>query len=274
MEVRRVLWVCAAILAIGCGSQPETTTLKISDLKSDLEVLAKSRIYFGHQSVGMNLLEGLESLSVAQGVPLRIVAAPSPDEAPGIVHSIVGRNREPQTKCDAFTRFLTTEAIGRWDAAVLKFCYADMGEGGVHDPERVLDGYQAAVRAVRAARPDLLIVHATMPLQSEGLGKRDALRKFFGFGTSNDEHNIGRNRYNELLRETYKGEPLIDLAWAESTRADGTRTGFRRDGRFYYQMASEYTYDEGHLTQTGKEWVAREFARSLADALRPRLAQR
>lgn len=274
MDVRRVVVVCAAILAIGCGSPAEKTTLRPSDVKADLEVLAKSRVYFGHQSVGRNLLDGLESLSRTHGVPLRIVEAPSRDEAPGIVHTIVGRNKEPQTKCDAFTRFLTTEATGRWDAAILKFCYADMGEGGVHDPEAVLDGYKAAVRAVRAARPDLLIVHATMPLQSEGRGKRNAIRKFFGFGTDNDEHNIFRNRYNALLLDAFKGEPIIDLAWAESTLPDGTRTGFRRDGQFYYQMAGVYTYDEGHLTDTGKEWVAREFARALADALRPKVARR
>jgi len=273
VELRRVWWLCAAILAIGCGSQPETTALRPSDVKSDLEVLAKSRVYFGHQSVGNNLLAGLTSLSATHNVPLRIVSAPAPDEAPGIVHAIVGRNREPQTKCDAFARFLTEQGTARWDAAILKFCYADMGEGGEQNPNRVLDGYKAAVRSARTARPDLLIVHATMPLQSEGLGKRDAIRKFFGFGTSNDAHNVVRNKYNDLLRAEYAGEPLIDLAWAESTRPDGTRTGFHRDGQFIYAMAREFTYDEGHLSDAGKEWVAREFVRSLADALRPRMSR-
>lgn len=274
MELRRVWWILAAALAIGCGSQPETTALRASDVKSDLEVLAKSRVYFGHQSVGNNLIEGLKSLSATHNVPLRIVEAPAADEAPGLVHAMVGRNREPQTKCDAFTRFLTEQGTARWDAAILKFCYADMGEGGEQNPARVLDAYKAAVRSVRTARPDLLIVHATMPLQSEGLGKRDAIRKFFGFGTSNDDYNVVRNRYNDLLRAEYAGEPFIDLAWAESTRPDGTRTGFRRDGQFIYAMAREFTYDEGHLTETGREWVAREFVRSLAEVLRPRMARR
>lgn len=274
MELRYVWLVCAAALAIGCGSEPETTALRPSDVKSDLEVVAKSRVYFGHQSVGNNLLEGLRSLSATHNVPLRIVEAPATDDAPGIVHAMVGRNREPQTKCDAFARFLTEQAAVRWDAVILKFCYADMGEGGEQDPARVLDAYTASVRSVRAARPDVLIVHATMPLQSEGLGKRDAIRKFFGFGTSNDDYNVVRNRYNDLLRAEYAREPIIDLAWAESTRPDGTRTGFRRDGRFIYEMAREFTYDEGHLTETGREWVAREFLRSLADVLRPRIASR
>ena len=269
-----MFWVFAAALAVGCGSQPETTALRPSDVKSDLEVLAKSRVYFGHQSVGNNLLDGLKSLSATHNVPLRIVEAPAADQTPAIVHAIVGRNREPQTKCDAFARFLTEQGTARWDAAILKFCYADMGEGGELNPANVLDAYNAAVRSVRTARPDVLIVHTTMPLQSEGLGKRDAIRKFFGFGTSNDAHNVGRNRYNDLLRKEFAGEPLIDLAWAESTRPDGTRTGFRRDGQFIYEMAREFTIDEGHLSAAGKEWVAREFVRSLADALRPRMARR
>lgn len=50
--------------------------LRSSDPKGDLETIARSRLYFGHQSVGGNVLEGLASLAKEHGVRLRIVEGP------------------------------------------------------------------------------------------------------------------------------------------------------------------------------------------------------
>lgn len=269
-RVLRLGLLLAAGMAVGCGEAPVRSELRPSELKSDLQTLAAARIYFGHQSVGGNVLEGLTLLAKEQGVALRIAEAPVQDTAPGIIHAKVGRNRAPETKCDAFNQFLSAQAGGRWDAALLKFCYADMGDGAERDPHRLFDLYKKTMGAAQAANPDLLLVHATMPLQSEGLGKRNAIRKLLGLGTSNDADNILRNQFNDLVRAEYGKTPLFDVAWAESTRPDGTRSGFTKDGRFIFTMATEFTYDEGHLTGEGQRWVAREFARSVAAALRSR----
>jgi hypothetical protein len=116
--------------------------LRPPDAKADLGVLARARIYFGHQSVGGDVLEGLAALAAKKGASLRIIEAPLDDGLPGVVHAKVGRNRAPETKCDAFGRFLTGQAAVSWDAAMLKFCYADMGEGGERDPRRLLAAYR------------------------------------------------------------------------------------------------------------------------------------
>jgi hypothetical protein len=243
--------------------------LEPTRLKGYLARLSSARIYFGHQSVGNNVLDGLRALSISEGVPLRIVESPVglDDDLPGIVHAKVGKNRAPATKCEAFRRFLV-ERSARWDAAVLKFCYADLGDSGERDPSRLLSAYEETVASIRSARPDIVVVHATSPLLSNGLGKRDAIRKALGFGTSNDAGNKVRNEFNGLLRAEYARDPIFDVAWAESTRPDGSRSGFGRGDQFVATMAREFTYDEGHLTAIASEWVAREFARSLADALR------
>jgi hypothetical protein len=261
----------AAAMAVGCGNVSERTELRQSDLKADLGVLAGARVYFGHQSVGGNILDGLRALALESGVALRVVEVPDGlrDALPGVVHGKVGKNRQPETKCDAFGRFLKGDTA-RWDAALLKFCYSDLGESGEGDPVRLLEIYDRTVAAVRDTRPDVLLIHATLPLLSDGLGKRDRARKLLGFGTSNDPDNVTRNRFNEMLRAKYAREPIFDVAWAESTRPDGTRSGFRKDGKLVYTMAPEFTFDEGHLTDTGQRWVAREFARALAEALRNR----
>ena len=267
-----VLSLAAAALAVGCSDVTTKSTLPASDVKADLAELARARIYFGHQSVGGNVLDGLEKLAAENAVPLRIVEAPEgvEDAQPALVHSRIGTNAQPGTKCEAFGSFLSTNAA-RWDAAVLKFCYADLGDRTDIRPEQLLDLYKKTVASVRAARPGLLLVHATVPL-NYGLGKGDRVKGFLGLGTSKDANNVRRNRFNDLLRAEYAGEPLFDVARAESTRADGTRTGFKKDGQFFSAMAPEFTSDGGHLNPRGKAWVAQEFARTLAAALRGRPA--
>jgi len=45
-------------------------------LHAELALLATKRIYFAHQSVGANILQGVAELARGAGVPLRIVARP------------------------------------------------------------------------------------------------------------------------------------------------------------------------------------------------------
>ena len=273
--MRATLWSLAvAVLAAGCGDVAEKQALPASDVKADLADLARARVFFGHQSVGGNVLDGLSALASENGVTLRIVEAPAgvDDGQPGLVHTKVGKNAEPATKCDAFGSFLSANADAKWDAAVLKFCYADLGDRADITPEQLFELYKKTVASVRAARPGLTLIHSTIPLNSNGLGKGDRVKGFLGLGTSKDANNVRRNRFNELMRAEYASEPLFDVARAESTRGDGTRTGFKKDGQFFSSMAREFTSDGGHLNAEGKRWVAQEFARSVAAALRARPA--
>src|SRR3954467_9059393 len=77
-------WHCTALPIIGGMRRVllAALTLMISNalhagtLTDDLKLLAHERIFFGHQSVGKNVLDGLQELSVAAGVPLRIAQLP------------------------------------------------------------------------------------------------------------------------------------------------------------------------------------------------------
>ncbi|MET0553722.1 MAG: hypothetical protein ABW221_11835 [Vicinamibacteria bacterium] len=251
----------------------EKRPLPASDVAADLAVLARARVFFGHQSVGGNLLDGLAALAKEQGVALRVVEAPAgvDDGAPAIVHQKVGRNAEPETKCEAFGSFLTGAGqAARFDAAVLKFCYADLGDRTDIQPAQLLAVYEKTVAAVRSARPDVTLVHATVPLSTRGEGKGDRVRAALGLETSKDANNARRGRFNDLLRTAYAGEPLFDVARAESTQADGSRAGSRQDGLFVDALRRDLSSDGGHLNDEGRRVAAREFARSLAAALRGR----
>ena len=62
-----------------------------------------------------------------------------------------------------------------------------------------------------------------------------------------------------MLKKEYEDkEPILDIAKIESTFPNGTRSLFTKDGKTYYSMAPEYTYDGSHLNETGRKKVAEQ----------------
>ena len=78
--------------------------------KADLALLKGKRIYFGHQSVGKNIMEGLALLLQESGeVGFEIANRDSGESLgiSGISHARLGANTEPRGKCQAFAQFLS-----------------------------------------------------------------------------------------------------------------------------------------------------------------------
>ena len=70
-------------------------------------------------------------------------------------------------------------------------------------------------------------------------------------------NNINRNQFNEILRKEYEGKaPIFDLAKIESTYPDGKTS---------YSMVPDYTYDGGHLNETGRKKAAEQLLVLLAN---------
>jgi len=61
------LLMAALLIAAPAAAGPAST----SGLRADLERISRERIYFGHQSVGANLLQGMEELAAGAGVSSR-----------------------------------------------------------------------------------------------------------------------------------------------------------------------------------------------------------
>ena len=57
-----------------------------------------------------------------------------------------------------------------------------------------------------------------------------------------------------------------DIAYFESTYPDGKRSTFTKEGKSYFDLAPEYTYDDGHLNEKGRQWVAEHLLNFLATA--------
>src|SRR5437660_12752295 len=115
-----------AVGAAGCGDTPATAVSR-DDVRQELEMLRHTRILFGHQSVGWNVIAGLKQLEVGNGQTFPIVdlAGGGRDRSAGLSHFMVGRNGDPRSKLLAFDRMLDS-CDETFDLALLKFCYLDI----------------------------------------------------------------------------------------------------------------------------------------------------
>jgi len=271
--IKRIIAATAAIAiamtSIGCEDHMAEVPMNNAVVKADLQILSQARILFAHQSVGRNIVDGVQSLAQQVGVPLRImqISDVPPDGGPGLFHRYVGTNGEPDSKLEAFAALLSRSERPQYDVALLKFCYEDMG----HDAKRadgLLDRYLARIGALRTSRPNVKIVHASIPLRADPPGWKTTVKRWFGRGTWEDADNERRNAYNQQLRTRLGDAPMFDLATIESTLPDGSRSGFATPAGTVFTLARPYTSDGGHLTPSASQRVAAEFVHALALAIR------
>lgn len=210
-------------------------------------MLAGKRVYFGHQSVGANLLDGVKTLAAENAVALPINEVPQARaiESGGLSHVFVAENGEPLRKLASFAAALGEGAPV--DVALLKFCYVDVK---AHTDARALFArYREAVDAMRARNPRTRFVHATVPLTIEQTGPKALAKRLLG----RVPDNVRRDEYNGILRGTYGGrEPIFDLARLQSVSPNETRGA-----------------DGGHLNAEGRRYLARHLISVLAAAIGP-----
>jgi lysophospholipase L1-like esterase len=264
----------AALAGCSGGGPKALKSVDMSAVTQDLESLSAARILLGHQSVGRDVLAGVRTLAQEAGVALRVeqIDGLPPDDQAGLFHSNIGENGDPDSKCEVFSHLLTRPERPAYDLALMKFCYVDLDSGTPMTAEQMIDRYERMVRQIREDRPDVRLVHITVPLKADPPGKKTRLKRLLGMATERDAANDMRNRFNDALRERFAGEPIFDIAAMESTYADGSRSAFKYQGRTVYSLAPEHTHDGGHLNEAAQRIAAAQFLRTLAEAL-PRAAQ-
>jgi hypothetical protein len=229
--------------------------------------LASKKIFFGHQSVGDNILQGIRDLMASDPrLKINIVTSLDPESVPGfaLVEAHIGVNRDPRSKTEAFAATLDKGFGSLGGIALYKYCYIDFGNST--DVAQVFDNYRKGIVEVRQKYASLALVHSTVPLtadQASSTAKeriKTVLRRIIG-----RDPNVKRNQFNELLRQTYGGkDPIFDIAEVESTRSDGSRSYFTRGLSKIYTLAPEYTTDGGHLNELGRRKAAEQFLFVLA----------
>lgn len=233
-----------------------------------LEALSGKTYFFGHQSVGRNMLDGLRMVMADNpAVKLTIVEGDTGESASdgAFVHANVGENRDPASKLQHFGSALEAGLGNQADAAFLKFCYVDLTKAG--DPEALFKQYQASIETLKSRYPETTFVHFTLPLRFVPIGFKQTIKNLVGKEIPQQQDNIKRNQYNQLLREAYAGkEPIFDIAHLEAVDpTTGQYYTFTYGGETYEALSRGNTYDGGHLNDTGKRWIAEQLIVFLAN---------
>jgi len=271
MFVNAVRTLAAAFLVIaaaGCEKRNlETGALIDPPVLSDEQVarIASQKVFFGHQSVGNNIVQGIRELASSDPrLKINIVKSADPQSVtmPAFVEFEIGQNGDPQSKDDSFDRILAKGMGAQGGIAMYKYCYVDFDAGT--DVGRMFEKYRAEIGALKAKYPALQIVHITVPLTIAELAPKAWIKSVLGKTTSQDL-DVKRNQFNRLLRQTYAdSDPIFDLAKVESTHRDGSRSYFTRGGEIIYTLAAEYASDGGHLNEAGRRAAAAELLQVLS----------
>lgn len=223
-------------------------------------------VFFGHQSVGQDLVTGVTELATPGGDTTEVTHLPKyrPTVPAGtartltLVHERVGRNREPSTKLAHFEELLRAWPGVQPDVALLKFCYIDVERQG--DAERLWNEYQASLSRLQQRHPHTRFVHCTVPLRALPFGLYARLRRMLGHRHPQVAANRAREWFNDRLRERYARDGLLfDLARTEALGADGEPCTVRESGEPVRSLAPEWTYDGGHLNARGRTMAATAF---------------
>lgn len=258
---------------INVKNDPADRTLPTIDgiPREHWECLAAKRIFFGHQSVGYNIVDGLRDvMEDCDYIRLDVVETSEIGEVegPSFVHSKVGKNRDPLSKIEAFVDALDRSNEAQIDIAFMKFCYVDI----VHDTDvnSLFEAYSRAMEQIRRKRPNLQLLHVTVPLRSVYLGPKwrakQCVKRLIGSPTVLED-NLARDRFNQLLREAYPEDGAVfDLALAESTTEQGHSCYAMKSKARVPFLWTGYSADGGHLNTLGKRKAAEQLLIALAKA--------
>lgn len=222
-----------------------------------LEQVAGLKIYFGHRSVGNNILGGIEQWEQETGVSLKKVESKdfsSLGDA-SIVHFGVGSNSDPRSKIDEFVALVDQIPNEGAPVAFFKLCYVDIT--GDTDIDPLYEYYKERMLHLKENYPHIRFMISTVPLMGLQKGIKAVVKKILGRQPTGVLGNIKRNEFNERLIKDFRGVmPVFDLGGIESTRPDGTIETYSFKGKEYACMYKDYTYDYGHLTELGAKTLS------------------
>jgi len=231
------------------------TTKNVETLKMD----STQTYFFGHQSVGGDLIDGVQFID-SQLVVKDIHLSDSIIQQGVFYHAKIGQNRNPQLKVAEFCEFVSQNAQSL-SVAGMKFCYVDITSST--NVDSLFAYYQQKMNELVKMAPNVRLFHVTVPLRSvkddfQSRVKEWLLNKDYG-----KKDNLARERFNGLMRDHYAENELFDLAKFEAQLPDGTINSFSSTNGECMALCLEYTEDGGHLNQTGKTIVGARFIQFL-----------
>lgn len=260
------------IFLFGCSENRKETVLKEYQKFDEIpdvawQDLSKKRIYFGHQSVGYNIIDGIKDImNQYPNIKLNIQETSDIRSIKGgaLFNSTIGKNNDPKSKIDGFINVMESGLGDGIDIAFFKFCFVDIKYNT--NVQNVFDYYVKEMKQLKIKYPKVTFVHLTVPLTIRQTGIKAIIKKIIGKRIWGIEDNIKRNQFNDMLRQYYSGkEYILDIARVESMKPDGNMAVFNQKGEVYYELYSKYTDDGGHLNKIGSRMVGKQFLTLLAN---------
>jgi len=219
-----------------------------------LEVIASRAIFWGHRSVGENVLRGLQRLMLAypqSGLAVLETDRPSRVRPGVLAHALIGPgDYNARNKIRAFDSLMRGGMADAAQIAGVKLCFTD---GDVQlDPAGVFMLYKETLEALKKRYPKVRFVHFTIPVTLY----------------ATEAENPSREVYNELLRRepAFKGDGMLDIAAWECQDAAGRCI---RDGKGNRMLRQEYTEDNVHPDKrVGEDWLAANLIDALYEVAR------
>jgi len=239
----------------------------------DLTAVAHTRVFFGHQSVGTNVLGAVPGVYADHGLSAPPIEQGGTQPGPNggfIAHQLIGENGKPLLKLEDFDRTMRGGMGRQVDVALMNFCWGDIWSDT--DVDALFARYRDTMAALERDFPNVTFIHVTVPLTTEPglftelktrlktlLGRRDV---------RGEPANVARERLNAMIRGEYAGRHLFDLAAIESTKPDSTRVSGRYDDRGYFALYDGYASDMADLNAVGSKIAATGFLEAIAQASR------
>lgn len=218
------------------------------------QALNTKRVVFGHQSVGWNILNGLERLANQQGVKINLQEQRTAPELPGISHFAIGKNGDPLSKINDFAAAIDAGAAQGADMALMKLCYVDFNANT--DAIQVANSYISSLDDLAQKHPDTQFVAVTTPLRTTQTGLKTWIKQLMGRQPSGYLDNAKRGQFNKRLREHYaEAGRLFDLAAIEA-ESNGKLCRIYVDFQVVEALCPDLSSDGGHLNERGQEVVA------------------
>ena len=238
--------------------------------QEEIASLISKKIYFGHKSVGENILSGINTLKsvnsdLSELTVVQTSNAASLTSVGYLAHAAIGENFHPETKIDNFSQQLNNGLGGKVNIAFMKFCFVDIGTES--DLDQLFSHYKSTLAELKQSYPETTFVHLTVPLFVEPSGIKTTLKSFIKsvIGKNNMYENTAKGRLNQMIRDEYSDkEPIFDLAYFESTYPDGSRLIHTNGSQQYESLIPEYSSDGGHLNAKGQEVLAKALLAFLA----------
>ncbi len=252
-----IILLCASLFFLRCNDKNTTSSnlecMNSQSIDSAFSRLAGRKIYFGHQSVGYNIINGLKLLENSSNNKLQIIEGlPDSNSIPAFYHTSIGSNCNPISKIDDFVAKMESHGSAGIDIAFFKFCYIDFS--GNTDVDKLFEYYSKSMMRLKQEFPSTKFIYCTVPLFAAESKLKTLIKIILGRGDNNKAENISRNKFNQLLLEHYgKSEAIFDIAKYES---NNYQTYFIKDGSKIFTLYPGFTSDGGHLNEVGSKVVA------------------